>query len=117
MSNKHIFFIHGVGVQSDEKLQRKIGDLAENFLSKNNGCYVNTKKKTTVQLSGDRYNFHYINWYKMCDYSRKNIKYNFKNILRIFNFLPLLLYVLAKDRGDETEGNRLGEKVLQQNYL
>ena len=110
MSNKHIFFIHGVGVQSDEKLQRKIGDLAENFLSKNNGCYVNTKKKTTVQLSGDIYNFHYINWYKMCDYSRKNIKYNFKNILRIFNFLPLLLYVLAKDRGDENEEEPLREK-------
>ena len=110
MSNKHIFFIHGVGVQSDEKLQRKIGDLAENFLSKNNGCYVNTKKKTTVQLSGDRYNFHYINWYKMCDYSRKNIKYNFKNILRIFNFLPLLLYILAKDRGDETEEEPLRGK-------
>lgn len=112
MSNKHIFFIHGVGVQSDEKLQRKIDDLAENFLSKNNGCYVNTKKKTTVQVSGDRYNFHYINWYKMCDYSRKKIKYNFKNILRIFNFLPLLLYALAKDRGDENEEEPLKGKGL-----
>ena len=112
MSNKHIFFIHGVGVESDEKLQRKIGDLAENFLSKNNGSYVDTTKKTTVQLIGDRYNFHYINWYKMCDYSRKNIKYNFKNILRIFNFLPLLLYILAKDRGDENEEEPLRGKGL-----
>ena len=50
MSNKHIFFIHGVGVQSDEKLQRKIGDLAENFLSKNNGCYVNTKKENNCPI-------------------------------------------------------------------
>lgn len=100
MSNKHIFFIHGVGVQSDEKLQRKISDLAENYSIKHNGDMVN---ETTVQLGRDKYKFHYINWYKMCDYSRKNIKYNFKNILRIFNFLPLVLYVLAKDRGDENK--------------
>jgi len=109
MSNKHIFFIHGVGVQSDERLQRKISDLAENYSIKHNGYMVN---ETTVQLGRDKYKFHYINWYKMCDYSRKNIKYNFKNILRIFNFLPLILYVLAKDRGDENKEEPLKGKGI-----
>lgn len=106
MSNKHIFFIHGVGVQSDKKLQRKIGDLAENYSIMHND-YMGDDE-TTIQLDRDK--FHYINWYKMCDYSRKNIKYNFKNILRAFNFLPLLLYVLAKDRGDENEEEPLNGK-------